>query len=262
LTFGADALEIRFTQLETRCKLAGISEDSLGSWPRPASAVSDEATLRLEAKLAALADKMDPVGTAALGSVSRKDFRALCDKVQKIVEAINDHASSVDKRFQQHAAFEREVMEGQQLRVQADALRDAELRDIRQRLDHVELQASTASGLTDVVQLRGSVMEQDRHVRRLAMALEIAEEEIRLLKGKLGTSPQRPRRQVAWNVKDDAMPSSPPHSPRRQPLEAVNPSAIRSVSPMSRTRRLTARSNGRLPPGLSAADLDALYKII
>lgn len=256
----SDALEVRFTQLETRCKLAGITDDCGSVWTRPSSNAADDATVRLEAKLSALADKLDPVGAAALGSVSRKDFRSLCEKVQKIVEAINDHASSVDKRFQQHVAFEREVMEGHQLRAQAEALRDKELRAIRDRMDLVELRASNADGLTDIVQLRGSVIEQDKHVRRLATALEIAEDEIRLLKVKLGASPQRPtRRQVAWNLKQDASVGSPRHSPDRPPSEVLPQASVRSVSPVSRTRRRTGK--GRLPPGLSAADLDALYQI-
>ncbi len=67
-----DALEVRQSQLEMRFKLCGIDDSTSSAVQKRAS--SDE-MFRVESKIAALADKLDPVGAAALGSVSKKDFR-------------------------------------------------------------------------------------------------------------------------------------------------------------------------------------------
>lgn len=77
-----DDLELKYSKLETRCKLAGLGEEgvmmtSSGLKSHSTRPLPNEDMFRLESKIASIADKLDPVGVAALGSVSRRDFRVI-----------------------------------------------------------------------------------------------------------------------------------------------------------------------------------------
>ena len=101
--------------------------------------------------------------------------QALCDKVQKIVQYVNDQKTEQENATQQvrcapppplpcdgcpalvrrreagsavlvlllcrcqHLDFEREIMEGQRLRAESDQLKELELRALRERMDGLEV---------------------------------------------------------------------------------------------------------------------------
>jgi hypothetical protein len=66
---GSDALEVRLKVMETEASIA-----KEGFWSGKHGG-EDGHLFRLETRVAELADKLDPVGVAALGAVSRRDVR-------------------------------------------------------------------------------------------------------------------------------------------------------------------------------------------